>query len=248
MVKRIAAYQTVACAIQRAILSGEYRPGSRLPDEAELAARFEVGRSTVREALRLLGGRGYVRVRAGAGGGSFVSVGDPAIVGRGLADDLVFLMEGRKITAAESVEARELHETVSVRLAARRAGPADSERILDLADETAQLLETPKEFARADLAFHLAIAEATGNRVLGMWMATCGQVIEHAMSMALVSIETRRQVADQHRAIAEAIAGHHEVEAVELMADHLRHFSVDLARMFPVVDSGDGSDSHESVA
>jgi DNA-binding FadR family transcriptional regulator len=250
VVKRVAAYQAVAYAMQRAILSGEYRPGSRLPDEAELATRFDVGRSTVREALRLLGGRGYVRVRAGAGGGSFVSVGDPAIVGQGLADDLVFLMEGRKITAAEIVEAREVHETVSVRLAARRAGPAESELILDLADQTGELLDRPQEFARTDLAFHQAIAEATGNRVLGMWMATCGQVIEHAMSMALVAPETRRKVADQHQAIAAAIAAHDETEAVRLMADHLRHFSVDLARMFPLGESEPTTDGEpeESVA
>jgi DNA-binding FadR family transcriptional regulator len=167
-----------------------------------------------------------------------------------LADDLVFLMEGRKITAAEIVEAREVHETISVRLAARRAGPAEAEQILLLADQTAQLLDRPQDFATTDLAFHTAIAEATGNRVLGMWMGTCGQVIEHAMSIALASKDTRRQVAEQHRAIADAIAGHDESEAVSLMADHLRHFSVDLVRGVPAAESeaapGDGTE--ESVA
>jgi DNA-binding FadR family transcriptional regulator len=229
MAKRPLAYEAIAQEIQDVILAGGFRPGSRMPDESELAVRYGVGRSTIREALRLLGGRGYVRIAAGSGGGAFVNTGDATAVGRGFGDDLAFLMGGEAISVGELGEARRVQEVSSVRLAARRAGPAEIERIQQLAHDALTLLDDSDQFLRVNLDFHLLISEATHNRVLHMWMSAIRHVLESAMRDATSQVALRRHVAEQHIEIADAIARHDENEAAALMRVHLDDFCIDWA-------------------
>jgi DNA-binding FadR family transcriptional regulator len=227
--KRVVAYEVVAREIQASILTGEFQPGSRLPDEGELADRFAVGRSTIREALRVLGGRGYVRIASGAGGGAFVNAGDPGEIGRGFADDLEFLMGDESISLAELTEARQIQEISASRLAALRAGPAEVERIREFAARGLALTDDPDGFLQANLGFHMAISEATHNRVVHMWMSAIGQAVEGAMREATVTPDIRLHVARQHVAIADAIARRDADNAAELMRVHIDDFRIDLA-------------------
>ncbi len=227
--KRVVAYEAIAREIQVSILTGEFQPGTRMPDESELADRFAVGRSTIREALRLLGGRGYVRIATGARGGAFVNAGDPSEIGRGFADDLEFLMGGESISLAELTEARQIQEISSSRLAALRAGPAEVERIRDLADRGLALIHDPDGFLHVNVDFHMAISEATHNRVVHMWMSAIRHVVEGAMREATVTPDIRLHVAEQHVAIAGAIARHDADLAGDLMRLHIDDFCADLA-------------------
>jgi GntR family transcriptional repressor for pyruvate dehydrogenase complex len=227
--KRVVAYEAIAREIQASIMTGEFQAGVRMPDEGELADRFAVGRSTIREALRLLGGRGYVRITSGAGGGAFVNAGDPDEIGRGLADDLEFLLGDESISLAELTEARQIQEISGTRLAARRAGPAEVERIRELAERGMALIDDPEGFLRANLGFHMAISAATHNRVVHMWMSAIGQAVEGAMREATVTPEIRRHVAKQHIAIADAIAQRDADTAGDLMRMHIDDFCTDLA-------------------
>jgi GntR family transcriptional repressor for pyruvate dehydrogenase complex len=227
--KRVVAYEAIAREIQTSIMTGEFQPGSRMPDEAELAERYAVGRSTIREALRLLGGRGYVRIVTGARGGAFVNAGDPGEIGRGFADDLEFLMGDESISLAELTEARQIQEITSSRLAALRAGPAEVERIRELAERGLALLDDPDGFLQVNVEFHMAISEATHNRVVHMWMSAIRQVVEGAMREATVTPDIRRHVAEQHVAIADAIARRAADTAGDLMRVHIDDFCTDLA-------------------
>ncbi len=65
--------RSIAAFLQDSILSGHYRPGDRLPSEADLCAHFAVSRPTMREALGRLAANGLIRTRRGAGGGAFVA-------------------------------------------------------------------------------------------------------------------------------------------------------------------------------
>lgn len=224
------AYDTVAAGIQTAILVGELPPGARLPDESELAERYRVGRSTIREALRVLSGRGWVHTVRGPNGGVFVSRPDAQAMGRDLGDNLAFLVGGESLSFAELLEARQIHEATTVRLAARRAGPAEVERILKLAGDALSLTEDPAGFTCANLEFHLAIAEATHNRLLLLWMWAMRQVLQDAMRTAAGTPERRRHVAEQHVEIATAIAAGDPERAVSLMTSHLEDFEVDYRR------------------
>ena len=66
------AFQEIADQIKKAILDRKLKPGERLPSERELAEQFQVGRLTIREALRSLETSGIITIRKGSGGGAFV--------------------------------------------------------------------------------------------------------------------------------------------------------------------------------
>lgn len=224
------AYDTVASGIQTAILMGELPPGTRLPDESELAERYGVGRSTIREALRVLSGRGWVHTVRGPSGGVFVSRPDPRAMGRDLGDNLAFLVGGESLSFAEVLEARQIHEATTARLAARRAGPAETERIRKLAEDAREFVEDGDGFTATNLEFHLAVAEAAHNRLLLLWMWAMRQVLEDVMRTAAGTVERRRHVAEQHLAIAAAIAAGDPEAAVAAMNCHLTDFEADYRR------------------
>jgi len=234
------AYETVAGRIQSSILAGDLTSGSRLPDEDELAQQHGVGRSTIREALRVLGGRGWLQTARGPGGGVFVNAPSAQFVGRELGADLAFLVGGSEITFDEMREAREVHEVMAVQLAARRAGPAEQRRIRELAERGHAAIDDADEFNGVNIEFHLAITEATHNRVLLLWMSAIRQVVAGAMAAAAATRKRRQHVADQHLQIARAIAaGDHDL-AAQLMTRHLRDFHADFIEVSDRVGEGAG--------
>ena len=140
---------TLAQRLQRRIAAGKFRTGERLPTESELMRMFGVGRSTVREAVRMLSDRGFLNVRQGAG--TFVAA--PA------ASDALVEQRLRRADIRELDEVRKILEAAIVeRAAAAEAG--DLERCI-----------------AADIAFHAAIAEATHNKILSeLYRTTTGHL------------------------------------------------------------------------
>jgi DNA-binding FadR family transcriptional regulator len=234
------AYERVAGRIQSLILAGDLVAGSRLPDEDNLAEQHGVGRSTIREALRVLSGRGWLHTTRGPGGGVFVSTPSAQFVGRELGADLAFLVGGAEITFDEMREAREVHEIMAVQLAAQRAGPAERRRIREFAELGAAAVDDSDEFNRLNIEFHLAISEATHNRVLMLWMSAIRQVVSGAMAAATATREHRVHVANQHARIARLIATSDPEGAAAAMTQHLRDFEADYLEL---TDQRIGSES-----
>ena len=110
---------TLAQRLQRRIAAGKFRTGERLPTESELMRMFGVGRSTVREAVRMLSDRGFLNVRQGAG--TFVAA--PA------ASDALVEQRLRRADIRELDEVRKILEAAIVERAAARRTPQDMERI-----------------------------------------------------------------------------------------------------------------------
>ena len=113
---------TLAQRLQRRIAAGKFRTGERLPTESELMRMFGVGRSTVREAVRMLSDRGFLNVRQGAG--TFVAA--PA------ASDALVEQRLRRADIRELDEVRKILEAAIVERAAARRTPQDMERIESL--------------------------------------------------------------------------------------------------------------------
>ena len=124
------AYSRVANELRRLILDGELIPGERLPVEADLAERFGVSRSTVREALRSLTTQNLAVTVRGVSGGTFVSRPDPDQVSDSLTTGLGFLTVAEELTVAELMQARELLEVPAASSAARNRTAEQLERIL----------------------------------------------------------------------------------------------------------------------
>src|SRR3954447_23102320 len=159
----------LAEAIADAVVSRGLRPGDRLATEAEMIAEYEVGRATVREALRVLEAQGLIVVRVGAGGGPFVARPHP----HGLARILSLQLRMSDATLREVLDARLIVEPALPGQAARRrrdghvAALRANQRELEAAPRgSAAFLRVNEEF------LHTLIADASGNRPLAaLWSA-----------------------------------------------------------------------------
>lgn len=145
------------------IVHGEWKPGMQLPLEGELAARFGVGRNALREAVKVLVGKGLIQTARRLGSRvaqeqhwSFL---DPDVIRWRLHD-----RSSHSVFRREVAQLRELIEPGAAALAARWATDAERTSIVELARRldgipTAHIIE-------ADIAFHLAILEATHNSLI----------------------------------------------------------------------------------
>jgi len=148
-----AMYERVVDRIHRAIHLGQLLPGDKLPPERVLAEQLKVSRVTLREALRVLEGEGYVQTRLGARGSQTVST--PPISTEDMRRRLL-----SRLDATDSIlEFREATESHAARLAAARRDPADLEALEGAMTEMSVTRNVP-EFRRSDSAFHLAVADA----------------------------------------------------------------------------------------
>lgn len=154
-VVRVAALaDQVSDVLLERIRAGEWSLGSKLPGENTLAPQLGVGRSTVREAIRQLAGRGVLSTRQGAG--VFVAALD-------VPEDWGAVLTRAGI--AEVIESRVAIETEAASLAAERRTPADLRAIRRaLADRQGH--ERCADHVDADMRFHRAVVAASGNTVL----------------------------------------------------------------------------------
>ncbi|HUY61649.1 MAG TPA: FadR/GntR family transcriptional regulator [Candidatus Dormibacteraeota bacterium] len=214
-------YDLVAEDLLLAITSRRLRPGDALPPERELAAAYAVGRSSVREALRVLESRGLLRARSR---GTFVVADYGDLLGRAL-QQLVALEE---VGVAELFEVRLTLEVETVTLAARRRTRADLARLDGRIREMEASLESSGRYGAADLAFHTALADASGNRLLVRLMDGIRDVMARAFVAAFEIPGSPERSVVQHRAIHAAVAAGDAAAAADRMREHLTRVELDL--------------------
>lgn len=198
-VEPVRAYQRVAEQIEDRILSGDLPPGSRLPAERQLVSQFAVGRSTVREALRVLQSAGLVRSRPGDPQGAEVLGVTPDNLSRTLGR----LARSHLSTLGELVQFRMVLEAESNRLAARLHSKSDLERMAEQIDRMETLSKSGLHvFSEADALFHQAVAEASGNSLLGL----CARAVHDAV---VDVIEGKIAAAADVTALMERSIAHH---------------------------------------
>ncbi|MEM7169433.1 MAG: GntR family transcriptional regulator [Pseudomonadota bacterium] len=158
-VEQQAAYGLAVERLKRLIHLGLLLPDERMPSERKLAELISISRVTLREALRVLEGQGYITVRRGATGGAFVA-GEEQL--RHMAEQHI---AGDPASAMRVFEYRESVEPLAARLASIRRTPADLKRLDGAIDEIRQAT-SPGELRRGEAAFHLSIGQASHNRFL----------------------------------------------------------------------------------
>ena len=143
------------------ILDTPFEPGAKLPNEFELGERFGVGRSTVREAVKLLSSKGIVEVRRGSG--TYV-----VTTTKGLSDPLgLRSVRDKNALALDLVNVRLLLEPGIAEMAARNATQEDIERLRRLCERVEQKIHDGDRYIEDDIAFHTCIAESSKNLVVG---------------------------------------------------------------------------------
>lgn len=151
----------VVAVLANAIAGGLYPPGALLPRERDLAARLEVSRTVVREAIGVLRREGVVSVRRGPSGGAMVmSLSNLPRV-------LASLHGETALSLRSLLEVRRPLELTAALLASERAADEDFRRLRELVDELEGLMDQPADFLAEDVRFHLAVADVSGNPVLG---------------------------------------------------------------------------------
>ncbi|MDO8704328.1 MAG: GntR family transcriptional regulator [Sulfuricaulis sp.] len=158
------AFEDIAAQIRAHIVGGKLTPGDRLPVERELAAMFQVSRSTLREALRALELAGMIELKKGATGGAFVTSGGSGVIVNGLLD----LYHLGAISPQHLTEARIGISAIVVRSACERMTENDL-RELELNVEMAAKAHKADDFAertRLHQRFHVLLALATRNPIL----------------------------------------------------------------------------------
>lgn len=216
----------VSRQLRDAILSGRVAAGDELPSEHELAERFAVGRSTVREAVRILQAQGLLS------GGDTVSTRRPRVgreedLGAAAASAMENALRLGQIPLSDLVELRVLLEGASVEGASRAPTEALAEARAAL-DDMRQPGATTDDFLAADLRFHHGIALASGNAAMPLLMGVLRAAIAGHLGAALARLPdpraTAAQLTAEHEAIYEAVARADSDGARALVTRHIRDF------------------------
>ena len=213
----------IAEELESMILEGSLKPGQRLPSERELAKQFDVSRPSLREAVQKLVAKGLLNSRQG--GGTFVS----ETLDSGYADPLLTLFSSHPEAQADLLEFRHALEGVAAYYAALRSTEADRKAIQAIYDELESYHEA-KEFERevkADVEFHLRIAEASHNAVLLHTMRALLGLVEKNIMSNLETVYPQRghrsKIHGQHKVLMEAIFDGNAVLARQAAHDHLSY-------------------------
>ncbi|WP_428241628.1 FadR/GntR family transcriptional regulator [Gynuella sp.] len=200
---------------------GAIATGERLPSERQLAQQYTVSRPIVREALQALKSQGWVISKRG--GGTYAANG----LERSAPTLLPEHMDRNIDLQEELLEYRYALEGQTAYLAAQRASEADLKKLerAFLRLQQAHQLKDAQQEATSDAIFHLAIAEASQNRVLHYSLQTLFDLLRQHISSNIGSLsrrpETRLTLIRQHRRIFDAIHRRQPERAREVVYEHL---------------------------
>lgn len=205
--------ERAASLIAGYIVEKGLEPGSRLPNEMQLSQALNVGRSTIREAIRILVSRNVVQIMRGRG---TVVTNKP-----GLADDpLGFqFVRNKEQLVVDLLEIRLIVEPRIAGLAAMRATDSDIARMKTLAVEFERQMATGRHDAAKDVELHACIAQCSHNEVITSLIPIINQSIYSFSELA--DGRTFQESVDTHRAIVQAIEAHDAQTAESAMTRHI---------------------------
>jgi len=221
------AFDSVVEQIRDDIFRGRRKPGDRLPPEQVLAEQFNVSRTGVREALRVLEFQGLVKVRHGYVGGAFVADGSLMP----LLGALQTSLQLGQLKVTELYETRLLFEPTVARLAVERADNAVIQQLDDNAKRATALLTARADVFSINLEFHAILAQAAGNRVLALFMQALLALLERLDREYPTNRGVSRKAVSDHAHLLEAIRTRDASRAEHLMVKHLRDLEGRFARI-----------------
>jgi GntR family transcriptional repressor for pyruvate dehydrogenase complex len=194
---------------------GALKGGDRLPAERELARTLGVSRPSLRAGLRSLAEMGIVLIRPGAG--SFIA-GGPPVFGT---DALRFQAALHGFTRDQMFQARLVLEVAVAGLAARHAMPEDMIAVSEEATGMFASLDAPQAFLGHDIAFHRAVAAASGNPILSALVNMVAEQFREQRQNSISRAQDLKEAAEEHRAIYVALRARDPERASRAMREHL---------------------------
>ena len=199
--------------IYRYILEKPLEEGDKLPNEFQLGEKFGVGRSTIREAVKLLVSRGIVEVRRGSG--TYVVSTTPVDL-----DPLgLRAIEDKMALAMDLVNVRMLLEPGIAEMAALNATDAGIEKLQSLCDLVERKIERGESYIADDIAFHTCVAECSGNKVVEQLIPIIDTAV--LMFVNVTHQKLKKETIMTHRAVTDAIIERDPVGARSAMMMHM---------------------------
>lgn len=210
--------ENVAGQLKKAILSGEYGPGDKLPSERELTEAFQVSRVVVREALRTLELSGFLNIRQGPYGGAYVQ----RLGYERLSEFYTDLFLTRQLSAQELVQARFLLEPEVARLAAENLTEEWALKLKKALDIEQIPTKNHAEWVSRNMATDNVLIEMCGSR---LFQAMLEPLIRLTQEIVLTVKPKRTIIHDplEHQAIVEAVIEGNGKRAADSMRKHIKN-------------------------
>jgi len=219
-VSRTTLSEQVALQLAAEVAAKRWQPGDKLPSEAELCRAFNVGRSTLREALKSLAFVGIIRMRAG--GGSYVAERPSKYVNRPLLARGILNTEK---DVNDLSEARLVLETELASLCARRVTRGELATLEDLTRKMKVAKDEDRaKFQQLDLEFHLSIAASSKNEVLAELLGHIRGALQELIRKSLLLPNGMNLACKQHEKILAALKQRNPASARKAIRAHLSTF------------------------
>jgi GntR family transcriptional repressor for pyruvate dehydrogenase complex len=204
--------------IEEMMTEQHLQPGDKLPPERELAQKFGVSRTVIREAVAALAAKSLLEIVPG--GGAVVRSPDADSVSRSLS---LFLQTGQATFSYDKVnEVRHLLEVEIAGLAAQRRTEEDLLRMEGVLKEAGANTTDRARFARSDVAFHAALAQSTHNELFCLLLDSIADVLLKVRERGFDVPGTPERALDYHQAILDAVRAGDSAQARHAMQRHLQ--------------------------
>jgi GntR family transcriptional repressor for pyruvate dehydrogenase complex len=203
--------------VREALFDRRLTPGDFLGTEKDIAERAGVSRIVARDALRTLQALGVVEIKVGAGGGARIARGNPALFAEALAVQLTLA----GVSVREMMDAQRAIETTAAELAAENATAEDIAALRASLAEHEATIGDDAAYTRTCMRFHLAVAEASHNRVLVAQLLSLQHVSWPVQNRTLTA-PVARHILEVHRQLVDVIESRDAAAARRLMDDHVK--------------------------
>jgi len=214
-VKSTRIYEEIVRQIKSMISEGRLKSGDQLPPERDLAEKFLVSRTSVREALRALESVGLLEIRPGEG--TFVR----QVSVEALVEPLALVLLSQHAMIGELFEARRLLEPKIAGLAARRATPEEVQEMERILDAQAREIAAGNTGLAQDAAFHAAIGTAAHNRAITRVVHALMDLLAQSREESIGTPGRPTRSHEDHRRILDAVRKGDAPGAERAMFDHV---------------------------
>lgn len=214
-IKSTRIYEEIVRQVKGMIAEGRLKSGDQLPPERDLAEKFVVSRTSVREALRALESLGLVEIRPGEG--TFVR----KVSVEALIEPLALVLTSQREAIAELFEARQLLEPAIAALAARRASPDEVHEMERILAEQAKELAAGRTGLGQDGQFHAAIASAAHNQAITRIVHAIMDLLTQSREESLNTPGRPERSHQDHRRVLDAIRRRDAAGAEQTMREHV---------------------------
>lgn len=209
-------YSTIIEKIRDMIRSGDLKPGDRLPPERKMADDFGVSRNSLRQAIQAMSERRLIESRHGDG--NYIS---QSIDSSFFSDSIMDTITEQKDFLKDVIEFRQVMEPQIAFLAAGRITPGQIDSLKILVCDQHRAVIDNQDVDYLDSAFHLKLAEYSGNKVIFQVMKTIRSILNETRSGWLQSYERRLSSVEGHLRIIDALDSRDSDKAFEAMEKHL---------------------------